>query len=349
MRFVEIKYKKFRFPFNLPIQNSAQIINHKDVIILKAQDEYGVFHYGEVGPLGGFSQESVSDCESRLVQLIARNQLNNEIHELKTKIKEIAEYPSLMFGLEQLILSAEQKSYSDQLEINKINKTIKINGLLGIESKEAILQNARRLFELGYETIKLKIGRADFQDDVQVIKTLDSEFGDRLKLRLDNNGSWSLKQAVENIKYLSDFNIEYIEQPVKDKNELLLLAEDCQVGLATDECIIDYNDAVSIIQGNEIDYLVLKPSIRIGIYNSIRLIELANKTNIKIIISSAFETAITRSDLLYLASLTNHDLAHGLATDLLGADIIPNGINYNLPHVELRNSDNYPSYEINLQ
>jgi o-succinylbenzoate synthase len=348
MRFVEIKYKKFRFPFNSPIQNSAQIINHKNVIILKAQDEFGKFHYGEVGPLDGFSQENITDCELRLAQLINRNQLNNEIHELKTKVKEITEYPSLMFGLEQLILSTEQKRCSDHVEISRIKKSIKINGLLGIESKESILQNARRLVEQGFETIKLKIGRDDFQDDVQVIKALDSEFGDRLNLRLDNNGSWSLKQAVENIKYLSDFNIEYIEQPVKDKNELLLLVEDCQVGLATDECIIDYNDAVSIIQGNEINYLVLKPSIRIGIYNTIKLIELANKTNIKIIITSAFETAITRSDLLYLASLTNHDLAHGLATDLLGADIIPNRINYNLPHVELRNFDNYPSYEINL-
>jgi len=348
MRFVDFQYKKFTFPLKSSTQNSKQILKSKVVIIIKALDRYDHFHYGEVSPLEGFSKESVEDCKLKLDELSNHHQFENEINLSQKKIGELHEYPSLLFGLEQLILSAELHENKNQVEIEKKKNIIKINALIGIEESSIIIKKIRELHAAGYDTIKLKIGKADFKEDLAVIKLINEEFGDELKLRLDNNGSWSFDEAVKNIALLSKFNIEYIEQPVKGKAELFQLTELCDLNLAPDECITSYEDAENFILSGKINFLILKPSIRLGIYDSIKLIELSNKVGVNIIISSAFETIIGRLTLLYIASLTNHNLSHGLSTQLLGSDSYPTIFNYNVPLLEISNLDYHPYLKMDL-
>ena len=290
----------------------------------------GNFHYGEVSPLKGFSSETIEECEQNLIELIALNILADSIENLKQNLISLVKYPSLLFGLEQLILSSEQ----NEVKTNQVeNKSIKLNGLVGIKDAKATINEIKHLRKLDYDTIKLKIGREDFNDDLKVLVAVNNEFGDTIKLRLDNNGSWDFDQAVKNIEKLNDFNVEYIEQPIFRTEELLRLAELSQINIAADESLTSYREVEKILESGNIKYFVLKPSIRIGIYNTIKIIELAKKYDSKIIISSAFETIIGRLTLLYLASLTSHTLAHGLSTQILGESIFSTEINFNSPIV----------------
>ena len=326
MKFVEIKYKKFSFPLNPPIQNSSATIKEKDFLILKAKDSIGNFHYGEVSPLPGFSIETIKECEQHLIELISLNILADSIENLKQNLISLEKHPSLLFGLEQLILSSEQ----NEVRTNQVeNKSIKLNGLVGIKDAKATINEIKLLRKLDFDTIKIKIGREDFNDDLKVLDAVNNEFGDTIRLRLDNNGSWKFDQAIRNIEKLNNFNVEYIEQPVIRTEELINLAESSQINIAADESLTSYREVEKILESGNIKYFVLKPSIRIGIYDTLKIIELAKKSNSKIIISSAFETIIGRLTLLYLASLTSHTLAHGLSTQLLGESIFSTEINFN--------------------
>ena len=82
-----------------------------------------------------------------------------------------------------------------------------------------------------------------------------------------------------------------------------------------------------------------------GIYDTIKIVELASENSINVIITSAYETVIGKAMLLYLASLTNHNYAHGLNTETLGVDIFDSSTNYNLPKINL--DQNLFSYQIN--
>ncbi|MCB0752426.1 MAG: hypothetical protein KDC52_13215 [Ignavibacteriae bacterium] len=150
---------------------------------------------------------------------------------------------------------------------------------------------------------------------------------------------------MENIDKLEDYNIQYIEEPVNDKNELIELVKTIKIGIAPDESIENIKDAEELINLGNFNFIVLKPSIRMGIYDTIKIIELANENNINVIITSAYETAVGKEMLLYLASLTNHNYAHGLNTETLGIDIFDSSINYNLPKINL--DQNLFSYQIN--
>ena len=119
-----------------------------------------------------------------------------------------------------------------------------------------------------------------------------------------------------------------MEQPVKDKNELLKLAKEFGQIIVPDECIETMKDAIELIDSGLLKFIVLKPTIRLGVFDTIKIIEYAISKNVNVIITSAFETAIGRSALLFLASITNHNFAHGLSTELIGKESINTVIDY---------------------
>lgn len=334
MRFVEIKYKKFNFPFTSTIRNSSQSFNQKDIIILRAKDEFGNFHYGEVGPLAGFSSEIIDDCESEILQII-KNPINS-VAELRELFGNFNKLPSLLFGLEQLVFSAENV---ENITSNKIIP-IKINELVGSDYDTKVIFVVEKYYTEGFETLKLKVGRNLFEEDLSLLKQIDDKFGNKIKLRIDINGNWNLVEATKNINLLERFNLEYIEQPVKTVHDLFELAKHVHIPIAADECVRTYNDAIKIIENENINYIVLKPTIRLGFFNTLKIIEKANRADVKVIISSAFETDIARQSLVYLATKTNHNLAHGFGTELLGKEIIPPKYETNIPIIDV---DDYNS------
>jgi O-succinylbenzoate synthase len=140
---------------------------------------------------------------------------------------------------------------------------------------------------------------------------------------------------VYNTGLLSEFNIQYIEQPVIKNTELLELAEISKIAVAPDESVGNIEDAIEFINSEKISYLILKPSLRIGISNTIKLRESAKRKNVKLIITSGFDTALGRSALLYLASLMDHDDAHGLSAELLGKNEFIADINFSSPRLSI--------------
>ena len=142
MKFVEIKYKKLIFPLNPPIKNSFSTIKQKNFLILKAKDSMGNYHFGEVSPLAGFSEENIEECEQNLIELIALNILIDTIENLKQNLRSLVKYPSLLFGLEQLLLSAH---LIEELIYEADKKSIKLNGLVGIKNSDSTINEIKQL------------------------------------------------------------------------------------------------------------------------------------------------------------------------------------------------------------
>lgn len=337
----DIKYKRYKFNFNRHFSSSKQSIKQKEIIIISAKDPSGKIHYSEVGPLEGFSNDNIEACNYMLdtilskVNFIDGNNYNNII-------SEFIEFPALYFGFEQLILSLKLKNG----KINLPSKKININGLVGLEESRTALGKVDDLAKKKFSTVKLKVGRNSFDEDFLLIESIYSKFGDRIKLRLDNNGKWNYNDAELYLKELGKFNIEYIEQPVADLDELIELSKFSKVPFAADESIDNYEQAEKVIRNSNINFLVLKPSIRIGLFDTYRIIELAEQFETNVIITSAFETAIGRLTLLYLSALNNHNYAHGLNTELIGENYFKSAINYDSPVIIFNKKDLIPYFDL---
>jgi len=345
MKIVELKYKSFAFPLNQKFTNSTQSFKQKEILILRAKNEKGNIAFGEVSPLPGFSKESISDCEERLTDLsFDKMDFSNNYEHLNNEINQLNDIPSLKFGFEQILISLMLYNNSTFFNENNLQNAIKVNGSIGFASLEETKQSVKKILKRGISIIKIKIGRESFDDDLKILNMIKEYFGDKVTLRLDVNGKWEYEEAKTYISQLIKFNIEYIEQPVKDKNDLLALTKKTKINIAPDESIQNINDVKYFINSRLVKFIILKPTIRLGIFDTLKTINLAKEKNIIPIITTALETSIGRNMLILLAGITNHNFTHGLAIDVLGKSpfnklidnstngkiqVKPNSLNYN--------------------
>lgn len=298
----EIKLKK-------PFTNSNIVISKRQGFIIEIADELGNKGYGEVSPLPGSSEESyesiipiIKELEQRLIG----SELNSDIFQFVVNV------PSVEFGISQALHSIFL--LRDGLNPDwKFNSIISVNGIIGILPKSKALNKAEEIVENGFKTIKIKVGRENIEDDIDLIKSIAEKYGRDMKYRLDVNGKWNIDKTKFVVKRLENVNVEYLEQPVKEFNELIKLSNICKTPIAADESIRSTNDVKTMLSESNIQYFVLKPTLIGNIAGTIDIINTIEKEDRKIIISSAFESSVGRSALVFLSSLLKSNYAHGLA------------------------------------
>lgn len=193
-------------------------------------------------------------------------------------------------------------------------KNIPVNAVIGFDKPENVLSKISDKYKNGYKTFKIKVGRENFSDDLEIVKLIRKKFSDDVAIRLDANGRWDIDNAVNNLARLSGFDIEYIEEPCSNPSCLMKLAEHSKIPIALDESLKTFRNAIHLINASKIEFLIVKPMILGGIIDAVQLINQAKEQGKKIIISSSFETQIGKRVLVFLAALTSHNFAHGLDT-----------------------------------
>jgi o-succinylbenzoate synthase len=319
MKITGFNYSPYVIKLKKTFQSSQQLITERKGFLISITDELGNSAIGEAAPLPGLSLETISDNETILYILknyIIDIEFGDDFNSTDLILANFHSSPSIRFGLEQAIIGLLIKRNSNFIEANfgLTKPVINVNAVIGFGSLEEILNNIEEKIKSGYSTIKLKIGRDNFEEDYSILAAVRDKFGEGIKLRLDANCKWNTGNILSYLKRLEPFNIEFIEEPGGDLLSLFDLANDSPISIGIDESLRSPDNAFTVINESKIDIIILKPGIFGGFLRTIKLIQLSNKLNKKVIISSSFESAVGKSGLVMLASLTNHELAHGLST-----------------------------------
>jgi o-succinylbenzoate synthase len=314
----ELNYSPHQLKLKKHFQSNSINIFERNILLVQLKTNTNIIGIGEIAPLPGLSVESIEECTQALNSLsglISDSFGKCTTTDLFAMLSSSNMPCAVIFGIEQALFSIlfQENNYS-LFDGYNIQKQINVNAVLPFGATDDIIAMIESKINLGYRTFKIKVGRNNFADDLYVLKSIREKFQNKIKIRIDANCAWTFDQAVNYLTQLTEFNIEYIEQPVKNIDELIRLSKLSSIPIAVDESINSFQDAESILNNSPIDFLVIKPSIIGGIRETARIIKLANAVNKKIIISSAFESAIGKRMLVMLASVTNHNYTHGLDT-----------------------------------
>ncbi|HVO74412.1 MAG TPA: o-succinylbenzoate synthase [Ignavibacteriaceae bacterium] len=349
MNVIELIYAPYFLQLKKPFLTSAGIINKRKGFILNLKNANGLIGVGDAAPFPEFGSESIEQAEEALKNL--KLQLKIDFNKIEKSISEnllqFEKLPALRHGFEQALLNLISKEKNLSLAAllrRKTKNEININGLIDIQTKEESVKSALKLRDEGYTTIKMKIGRDDFNEEYEIIKAVRDSLGSYIKIRLDVNGKWELGEAKEKLEKLKNLNIEYIEQPVpawlsqdepvpawssKGKpvnriNDFIELKKSAGIPLAADESIRTESDAVNFISERAADFLILKPMMLGGLIPALKIIDAAEANSIKTVVTSSFESAIGKASAVFTASVVNHEIAHGLNTGVcFEKDLIP--------------------------
>jgi L-alanine-DL-glutamate epimerase-like enolase superfamily enzyme len=175
----------------------------------------------------------------------------------------------------------------------------------------------------GFTCIKMKIGAIDFKTELELLKSIRKEFSAaEVELRVDANGAFSPKEALEKLKVLSDLQLHSIEQPIKQGQwqEMARLCEETPLAIALDEELIgvfseeEKNDLMETIKPQ---FIILKPSLIGGFRGSDNWINLAEKHNAGWWITSALESNVGLNAISQYTFTKNSKLPQGLGTGSL--------------------------------
>lgn len=112
----------------------------------------------------------------------------------------------------------------------------------------------------GYDVFYLKVGLAPDQDLAMVAAAREG-LGPSPRLRLDANAAWTVAQAVKCLAVLGEYDIDFIEQPVKE-HPLAAMAEvraRSVVPVAANEGLWTVSDTIDRIVGRTADVYCFSP------------------------------------------------------------------------------------------
>jgi o-succinylbenzoate synthase len=205
----------------------------------------------------------------------------------------------------------------------KAERTININGLVWMGSKNFMLQQIDEKLAAGYDTIKMKVGAIDFKKECEVLAYIREKYDEsKITLRVDANGAFSVHEVIEKLEQLSQFKLHSIEQPIKQGNEDVM-AELCQntpLPIALDEELIgirEYTDKYKLLKKIMPQFIILKPTLLGGFQQCREWIENANRLKIGWWMTSALESNIGLNAITQFTAEFNNILPQGLGTGQL--------------------------------
>lgn len=320
MKKVNLDYNTYELKFKTPFATSKGIFDYRKGFIIELKDEKGISSVGDAAPFPEFGSESFEEAEdllNRIEIILPAEPPYNFLKIIEEILMPLEKFPSIKCGLEQALISYISKTnktnFNDIIGINS-NREILVNALVNIFPEKHTLRKISQYVKDGFETIKLKIGRDDFEEELRIITGIFSKYP-KLNVRLDVNGQWNYEAAVERLNKLKKFNIEYVEQPVSSSEELIRLINEVDVPIAADESLRKIFDVENFINNSKISALILKPMMLGGIIPVKKILEMVKGKNIKTIVTSSFESYIGRSYAVFAASLIKNKYAHGVNTE----------------------------------
>lgn len=340
---MKASYQKYILQFKRPGGTSRGILHTKETyfLLLQTEEKKGI---GECAVFKGLSADDRPDYEEKL-QWLCKNITQNK----EELISHLIEFPSIIFGLEQALLSLQSKDtytlFPSKFTENK--DTININGLVWMGDEAFMQKQITEKIASGFSTIKMKIGAIDFHKELFLLQNIRKHFSaQQITIRVDANGAFLPNDALNKLEKLAELNIHSIEQPIK-ANQWDKMAELCEktpIPIALDEDLIGIftkQKKEELLQTIQPQYIILKPSLVGGFLGSEEWIQLAKKYNIDWWITSALESNIGLNAIAQWTYQLYSTLPQGLGTGSLFSNNFESPLEVVNGHLQYNTSKNW--------
>jgi L-alanine-DL-glutamate epimerase-like enolase superfamily enzyme len=335
IRSIEI-YKLFialKEPFIISLgpQNDVQNI----IVIIRTED--GCTGYGECSPYMSINGESIDTCfivgQYFAKVLKGKNALDIAgcVEAMDKTIYGNASIKSA-FDIALHDITAQHSG----LPLYKFlggekNKVLETDYTVSIGDPQKMQSDAIKIKEQGFPAVKVKLGESK-EKDVERIKAIREGIGNEHPLRIDANQGWQTSDnAINVLKALAEYNIEYCEEPILRSRfmELRKVSEASPIPIMADESCGDEMDAERLIQLNACKMFNIKLGKSSGIYKGLKIAQLGAKANMSMQVGGFMESRLGMTASAHLALANSHIHHCDFDTPLMFTeDPVIGGINY---------------------
>jgi L-alanine-DL-glutamate epimerase-like enolase superfamily enzyme len=212
------------------IEDSLHQLTHWGLVGVMLHTDTGLCGCGYTGTHAHLpTDQLISDCISKTYAPLLMGEVAHDVQRLWAKL---CYFPPAQWvgrsGITRLALSAvdialwDLKAKAAELPLWRF---LGGDGLKKIEpyntdggwlnwTVEELVADAKRLTDDGYPGVKIKIGSADPNRDLERIAAVRNAIGPRSKLMVDANGKWDLPTAIQLGRKFKDYDVFWFEEPL---------------------------------------------------------------------------------------------------------------------------------------
>src|SRR5690606_245044 len=168
---------------------------------------------------------------------------------------------------------------------------------------------------------------------IQRIKAIRQAVGFDIAIRIDANQGWSYEEAVEALQGLEAYKIQFCEQPMRTYNDHLLpdLRTQTIVPIMADESVYTHWDADRLCRTDACDFINIKFSKSSGIYEALKIQEVAAEYSIPCMIGGMLESRLALAAKVHFAYAAPNVKFFDLDACMVGhlEDPVIGGVQYN--------------------
>lgn len=131
---------------------------------------------------------------------------------------------------------------------------------LGRADEEELVAQCQGGLALGFDVFYLKVGLG-FARDLAMVRTAREALGPAPRLRVDANASWTVADALQRLRGLEKYDIDFVEQPVAESpiEAMAEVRRASSVALAANEGLWTQADAYARMKARVADVYCLSP------------------------------------------------------------------------------------------
>lgn len=287
--------------------------------VVRITDEDGQIGLGNIDPSPGYSVETIEQSLDALAQRLAPAALGQDADQMHRLIahldRQLPQFLDAKAAIEMaatdLVGRRRQQCVSSLLG-GSVAEHLTFNAWIGIVPASEAATEARRWFDAGWRSAKVKIGGDIHADRARVAAVREATDAD-FKIRVDANAGYSVSDAIALGKLLEPYDLELMEQPVAadDLAGLKAVRDAVNIPIMADESVTDFASLIAIIRHQAADIVKLKVMKQGGFLRTSRMMACAEAAGLGVVIGHGFGLGINTMAEILLAS-TNHAVLSGL-------------------------------------
>ncbi|HCY41468.1 MAG TPA: dipeptide epimerase [Prolixibacteraceae bacterium] len=336
MQIIQIEVFKFPVRLKKPFVISLGSFDYAENVIVIIHTNEGFTGFGECSPfmpINGESMETAYLVANYLAKsLIGKNPLDIETcsDEMDRTIYSNSSIKSA-FDIALYDIASQHAELPLYAFLGgKNNKMLLTDYTVSLSDPAQMSADAQEIKDRGFQVIKVKLGD-DPEKDIIRIKTIRKQIGNEIPLRLDANQGWSVDSAIRVLKELAPYNIQFCEEPIARWNfmELPRIKKESPIMIMADESCCDHHDAKRLIDLDAVKSFNIKLGKSSGIFNALKIIQLAEQANIQLQIGGFLESRIGFTASAHLALTSKNVQFCDFDTPLMfSEDPVSGGIKY---------------------
>jgi len=276
--------------------------------LLKVFTEDGLVGLGEASPdpeVTGETQPAVISALRQSAEfLVGSDPFDNE-QTIKQCFSKFSDCPAAIAAIDMALYDLMGKVLHIpvyQLLGGKSRAGIGLYPVIPMNDPQTMAAMSKSFVEKGVQYLKIKLGSSPDEDFTR-LNAIHNAIGSGIKLRLDINQGWNdAPTAITTIQSLKSFNIEWIEQPVRDRDlvGMATVTKTVEIPIMADESCHGPEDVMQIAYLKAADIINIKLMKCGGIYQATKMLAIAEAAGLPCILGSMGESSIGSAAGLHL-------------------------------------------------